>query len=218
MGHFTFGLHKKLRQNAQYFALMREPVARIISAYEYSKTHTSTQFHKKVINLTIEEYLESGVNTLMDNGQTRLLAGLGRSEDNAPYGNLDEKYLQVAKENIKNDFLLIGTMERYNEFLLLLQGLLKWKTPYYSVANKTKEKKKTGVLDPKSIDKIKQYNKFDIEIYSYVSQLFEEKISAEGENFTKKLIKFNKKNNLVGGLFLQQRAIRLFKRLTQMVS
>lgn len=215
MGHFSYGLHNLLKQETDYLALLREPVSRVISGYEYIKTHAGNQFYGKVSNLTLEEYLESGVDILVDNGQTRLLAGLGRSEENAPYDKLDEKYLFAAKENIKKDFLLIGTLERYDEFLVFLKRLLNWKTPYYSVANRTKKILKVNNLNPETINAIKRYNRFDIELYSYVSQLFDEKVSAAGDDFTKDLSKFIKRNRVIGGLYFRQRAARLFNRISQ---
>jgi len=218
MGHFSYGLHNLLKQETFYLALLREPVARVISGYRYIKTHTGNQFYAKVSNLTLEEYLESGVDILLDNGQTRLLAGLGRSEERAPYGKLDEKYLVAAKENIKKDFLLIGTMERYNEFLMLLKRLLNWKTPYYSVANRTKNSNNINNLSPETINTIKRYNRFDIEIYSFVTQRFDEMISAAGEDFRRDLNKFIKRNRVIGGLYIHQRIARLFKRFSRKIS
>ena len=75
MGHFSYGLHNLMKQETFYLALLREPVARVISGYRYIKTHTGNQFYAKVSNLTLEEYLESGVDILLDNGQTRLRPG-----------------------------------------------------------------------------------------------------------------------------------------------
>ena len=109
-------------------------------------------------------------------------------------------------------------MERYNEFLMLLKRLLNWKTPYYSVANRTKNSNNINNLNPETIKTIKRYNRFDIEIYSFISQLFDEKVSAAGDDFTQDLAKFIKRNMVMGRLYFRQRVARLFKRFSRNIS
>lgn len=70
-------------------------------------------------------------------------------------------------------------------------------------------------MNPETINAIRGYNRFDIELYSFVPRLFDEKAAAAGDDFTKDLNKFTKRNRVIGGLYFRQRVARLFNRISR---
>ena len=67
---------------------------------------------------------------------TRLLAG-GEYTFNVPFGSINEEHYEMAIKNLDNHFAVTGITERFNESILVLANELNWKSPYYSIANKS---------------------------------------------------------------------------------
>lgn len=172
-GHVYFGVHKYISQSSKYFSMMRDPVERTISSYNYIKKRSNHPFYNLANELNLIDFIECGQNIMVNNGQTRLIAGRDTSL-NVPFNKMDSSHLEMAKTNINEQFLLVGFTERYDETILLLQHLLQWKTPYYSIANAVKRVQKTDELDSNIISLIKHYNQMDIELYKYANKKFDD--------------------------------------------
>jgi len=212
-GHVYFGIHKFIPQSCSYFSMMRDPIERTISAYNYIKNRSSHRDHEIANKLTIEDYIERGHNLLVNNGQTRLLAGRDASLS-VPFNEINEIHLEQAKENIQNQFLLVGLTERYNESLILLKNLLSWKTPTYSIANAVKRENKTTQIDSQLKELIVRYNQIDFQLYDYVSALFDEQI-AKHPIVLDELEKFEFKNRFTGKFQIGARLKRKISKLTK---
>lgn len=212
-GHVYFGIHEYIPQKCIYFSMMRNPVERVLSVYNYVKKRTNHQDHDYVKEKSIIEYIESRRNLMLNNAQTRLLAGR-ETALNIPYKEMNDNHLEIAKQNIENHFLLVGLTERFDETLLLLQHLLKWKTPYYSIANAVKRKRKTSQLDSAIIDNIKRYNQLDLQLYDHVSALFNKQIS-NNPIVSDEFVKFELKNRFAGKLQIGARLKRKISKWTK---
>ena len=102
-GHVYFGIHEHIIQNCTYFSMMRNPIERVTSVYNYIKNRPKHKDYEYIKNKSITHYIESKRNLFMDNGQTRLLAGRHTSLE-VPFRRINEGHLEQAKENIKNHF------------------------------------------------------------------------------------------------------------------
>ncbi|MFQ6678154.1 MAG: sulfotransferase family 2 domain-containing protein [Fidelibacterota bacterium] len=193
-GHVYFGIHEYIPQKCAYFSMMRDPIERVISVYNYVKNRPNHRDHIFIRNMSIEDYVQSGRNLFLDNGQTRLLAGRSTSLE-VPFRGMNEEHLEQAKESIKNHFILVGLNEKYDETLLMLQKLLNWKTPTYSIANAVKRGKSTKVLSPQVRKLIAKYNQLDLQLYQHVSELFDDHVSHYS-NMTEEIKKFKLKNRI----------------------
>ncbi|MDP6726841.1 MAG: sulfotransferase family 2 domain-containing protein [Candidatus Marinimicrobia bacterium] len=195
-GHVYFGVHTFIPQTCSYFSMMRDPVERTISAYNYIKKRANHPYHELANSLSIEKFIKSGENKMVNNGQTRLIAGRETSL-NIPFDKLDKSHLETAKKNITDHFLLIGLTERYDETILLLKHMLRWDTPYYSIANAIKRDERTKHIEPKLKELIIEYNQLDVQLYDYVSRLFDEQIK-KCPMVLNELEKFELKNRFFG--------------------
>ncbi|HET9530020.1 MAG TPA: sulfotransferase family 2 domain-containing protein, partial [Blastocatellia bacterium] len=148
-GHIGFGVHEHLPWSCSYFTILRDPVDRVISGYYHILRDDSHRYQAEVQRMSLKEYVSSdllkseaaqvnAVNAL-DNGQTRLLSGslveTELSGGAVGYGPSSEEMLERAKKNIKENFVAVGLLERFDETLMLLKKLLGWSSTYYVRAN-----------------------------------------------------------------------------------
>ena len=60
-----------------YFVVLREPIDRVGSLYDYVRSNPSHRQHPKFASMSLQDILQSpsAVRSQLSNGQTRLLAG-----------------------------------------------------------------------------------------------------------------------------------------------
>lgn len=172
-GHFAFGVHVHLPQPSTYITLLRDPFQRIRSHYHFIQRRDDHPLHAKVIagKISLIDYVEKLGNLEMDNGQTRLLAGIGYS---APFGKCTPEMLQRAKDNLRQHFCITGVTERFDEFLQVAHARLGWQIASYRRRNVDHPSRQTIDFTPEERETILHFNTLDIELYQFASQLFEE--------------------------------------------
>lgn len=181
-GHMPFGLHYYLPQPATYITLLRWPVDRVISHYYHIlRNPTHHHYHEvKTKKISLEEYVASGMEPMLDNTQTRLLNNQARiffpDSQLYSYGRCPGKMLKQAKKNIDKHFSLVGTTERFDETLFLLNKIFGWQLPMdYKRMNENPnqgpEYKKD--IPPAAIKVIEKYCNLDIQLYKYAEKKLE---------------------------------------------
>ena len=211
-GHLQYGIHNNLNRNAKYFAIIRDPINRVLSTYYYIMGQPSNPQNLSTDNnqMTIYDYFQSGVNPFLINGQTQLIAGKTCSIEDPLIQS--EELLLMAKNNIEKNFIFTGITELFDESILLLKNILKWNMPYYSIANRTKKKPKNNAVNPNIISFIKKHNQLDIKLYNFTKTSLLNKIEKENDLFQDRINKFKKINKLLNPLFSYSRAIRLIRK------
>ena len=130
-GQIYFGIHKDFPQPAQYFTILRDPVQRVISQFFYNRVRQVRQ-GDAVSKLTMEQFLE--LEPFQAEMQLRLILG-GDSIDDALKKPLPRKPVEQAIANLEEYFCLAGTLENYDESLILLREKLGWSRVYYRTVN-----------------------------------------------------------------------------------
>lgn len=169
MGHFAFGLHNFIERPYHYITTLREPVSRVISLYHYLELEGK---------MSLEDFGNACPYREIDNDQTRRIAGV-----NPDIGKCSESDLEMAKENLRKDFAVVGTTERFDETLVLLKQKLNWKRDVASYP-KNVNTKKTQQASAAAINAIRKHNLLDTELYDYANRLMDETIAAQGESFS----------------------------------
>ncbi len=192
-GHMPFGLHAYLPGNANYISILRDPVERVVSQYYYIKKNQRNPLHSQVEggDMSIEEFVSSGIAIGMNNGQCRFLNG-----DLAEYAfnRCDDSLLTKVKTNITQRFIWLGITERFDESIFMLSKLMGWQTPpYYIRENVSKVRKSIREVDESAIRIIEAYNTLDKRLYEYANSLLDEAIAGY-EGFYSELEKFQKAN------------------------
>ena len=211
-GHLKYGIHNHFYRRAKYFAIIRDPINRVLSTYYYVLSQKNNPQNLSTSNnqMTIYDYVQSGVNPFLINGQTQLISGKTGNIDNPIIKS--EELFSLAKENIANDFLFLGITEMFDETILILKNMLGWHMPYYSIANRTKKKPNYDAVNPTIISFIKEHNQLDIKLYNITKTSLLNRIAEENDIFQNRINKFKKINRLLNPLFSYSRAIRLIRK------
>ena len=143
----------------RYITLLRDPVDRYLSQYRY-------WVEKLDKNITFDKFMD---HRPAWNFQVKKIAGAD---------NLEE-----AKRLINDRFLLVGTVERFDEFLVLL--IKKLRPLGFDAAYQRKNIAKgdggwIGAILDKYDSQIKERNELDVKLYRYVN---DEVLSAEIESY-----------------------------------
>lgn len=165
VGHFPFGLHEHLRGDFKYVTMLRDPKARVISAYNYSRSIKNHELHHLSISNTLEDFiLKCGLGWL-ENGQTKFIAGVDNFNEKCT-----EKIYDKAINNLENRFIAVGILEYFDKSIRLFEKKLKWGTPRYKVRNASNSIKiKLSANDLFALENI---NEYDQRLYDYVNARF----------------------------------------------
>lgn len=177
-GHMTFGLHEFLPRPSTYITILRDPVERIISHYYYVLRRPEHYLYNQVKseNIDLQGYVEKGLSNELNNGQTRLLAGM---DDSREFSQCEPQILETAKTNLQQHFAVVGLSEKFDETLLLLQKTFEWGIPVYMKENVTKNRLLKENVPEATLKTIKKYNQLDSEIYNYAEELFLNQINEK---------------------------------------
>jgi len=150
-GHYPYGLHQLLPQDCVYMTLLRNPADRIISLYKH--------LLRKGEGMTFRELINSEKNNQV------LMIG----------ENLNE-----AKKRL-NEFIVVGTTERFDETIVVLKTKIGLKKMYY--CKKENVGKNKIKIDENDLNYHKEINKDDYEIYKYANTLLNKAIKEYGWRF-----------------------------------
>lgn len=174
-GHIDYGLHNWLPRPATYFTILRDPVERVLSYYYFI---LRTPEHPRYEEMTKEKtsITDFAKNILGHNNQTRFLAGTWLKDEPCT----EHTYSQ-AKQNILQDFALVGLSEQFDTTLLLLKHKLNWpRLPYYYARNVTKNRPARQQLDDQTLAAIQETQAYDLRLYDFAQRRFEENIRQMG--------------------------------------
>ena len=166
-GHMLYGVHKSLPQPATYVTMLRDPVARVLSAYYFVLRRPLNPLHRKVKRqrLGVEDYVR--LFPERHNLQCRLIAGV---KDTAI---ADERLLDTAKENLTKSFSVVGISEQFEESLMLIATTFNWQIPFYKNCKVSKARPQ---IDPGTAALIRDHNRLDVELYEFGKKLFAESL------------------------------------------
>jgi len=157
----------------EYITIMRDPVKRYLSQYQH-------WVEKKKLDYDFEEFLELDE---LKNFQTKKYVG---TDD-----------LEKAKDILKEKFKLVGYVEAYDQFLVLLDSAfsdIEFDASYRR-QNPAHNKISVKELKEKYIDRIEDNNKVDIALYEFVkNELFPSYIKEYGQSFNDDVEKFKASN------------------------
>lgn len=164
-GHLFYGIHECLPQGATYITMLRDPVARVLSAYYFVLRRPLNPLHRKLKRerLGVEDCLRLFPDR--HNLQCRFIAGVGYTAID------DERLLDIAKENLTKSFSVVGICERFEESLILISKTFGWEVSFYE---NHKVLKSRPTVEPKLVDLIREHNRLDDELYEFGKKLFEQ--------------------------------------------
>ncbi|NQU33232.1 MAG: sulfotransferase family 2 domain-containing protein [Bacteroidetes bacterium] len=210
-GHFPFGVHKYLNGNYHYITFLRKPINRVKSIYRFAMKMKQHPDHSYTQKYSLNEYINSKRNILLNNGQTRLIAGNYNSNNQAEYGTNPDWLFDQAMENINNHFLFIGITEEFNNSIVILKNLLGWKTPFYSIANKTNTNK-TNEENKIADTTINKFNQLDIRLFDHFRNKIKYMIEDNSE-LAHEIHDFDSKNSVMSKIAIKHRLNRFITKI-----
>jgi hypothetical protein len=171
-GHLPYGVHELLPQGATYITMLRNPVTRLLSSYYFILRRPLHPLHRKMKrgHLGPQELIR--LTPESQNLQCRFISGIGKN------GSCNTQALEMAKANLKRSFRVVGLSERFHESLLLMIAAFGWKVPFYQNRRVARVR---PVIDPKLAQTIRDHNRFDVELYEFGKELFEEELRENRE-------------------------------------
>jgi hypothetical protein len=196
-GHMHFGLHEYLPQPSTYVTFLRKPAERIISYWETAQREAAARPESKfwllqaARTMTLEEAIRTGNHIEFDNAQVRRVSGM-----KAPVGQCTSEMLAKAKENIEQYFSFVGLTNYFDESLLLLRRILRWrKPPFYAKAKVSPPKSERSRADLKLIQ---AHNEMDSALYNYAEARFISVLDEARPWLDQELARFRKMNQYYG--------------------
>jgi hypothetical protein len=191
-GHLFWGFHGLCPNETTYITILRHPFDRSISQYRWHLRPDC--FYPIPPDWTLEAFLESGRFISTDNGMTRFISGKDRED--VEYGKCSPEMLGLAKTNLERYFIAFGLTEYYDETLILFKKILEWqKFPFYQRKNVNHQKPANPGISSREHEVLLKYNRYDIELYEYARQLFEERIEKEDQSFRDEVALFKQLNS-----------------------
>jgi len=155
-GHFPFGVHEFLSRKCRYTTLLRDPVRREISVFNYMHQKGFIRSGVKLDQLITDR-------VVLDNPQVRMLAGIG-----AMSGLCTEETYLAAVDNLEKYFDMVGVVEESADFIRALAAWNGWLPMLYARAQVT------GVRIVSAIDQdleetIENHHSFDVRLHRYAA-------------------------------------------------
>lgn len=169
-GHFSFGIHSQVQRPWHYVTMLRNPVDRVLSLYYFLNAGGANPIEDFFTNPTLRE---------LDNDQTRRIAGV-----EPPFGQCTQNHLDMAKQNLREHFAMVGLAERFDASILLMKQKFGWEKQFgYYPRNVTHGRPIAESLPQNVITRIKELNQLDEELYQYAHQLMDEYIANYSGDF-----------------------------------
>ncbi|MCU0525902.1 MAG: sulfotransferase family protein [Elainella sp. Prado103] len=156
--------------------ILREPIARVISHYDYIRRMPGDPHYAAVKDMTLEEFAQRlTAGKLGKNIQTYHVAKTTQS-------SLDKlsvaETLDLAKTSL-DQFGFVGLVERFQDSLFLLSYIFGWKPILNSRReNAAKVKKPVDEIPESTLAVIRANSQLDAQLYDYAREIFELRFAA----------------------------------------
>ena len=182
------------------FTMLREPVSRVISYYDYLRTSPNHPKYGIAKNLTLKEFVSHPEIDEMPNGQAFRILGMLKKEIWKKTKKSEEELIEELQHQLEHRFTLFGLTEMYDEFLLMAQRGLGWNDIFYQRMNSSKVKTDKSTIPDEVIELIKKQNSVDMALYDFAKKLFVQRFEKMG--LTTAMVKTFKANNKAHGELL----------------
>lgn len=155
-------------ENIVHLSMMRDPIARVVSYYNYVATREYHNLHEKIGSLSFDEFLEQTDIVEINNGQAKRFAGVLH---NNKVKDDNELYFK-AKYVVDKCYSLVGVTEFFKQFHKYIAKQCGVTFNELPPINRSRTKVQLTNLTQDQLRKIKELNEVDIQLYQYVKTEF----------------------------------------------
>lgn len=205
--HVAMDVDRIFDRPAKFFTIIRQPVDRVVSHFYHVKTEQHVPVHPYIKDMTLEQYLDSGMALDTDNLQVRILSGApeldGRWDpDGGPVvaATVEPHHLEMAKRNIEDRFIVAAPLEQFTALVWFFKRLYQWPTHRvcFMVRNDNagyKQNEREGrppltALSPATRQRLEHCNRYDMELHAWVTARFAEQIRPMEPHFSRQVHRF----------------------------
>lgn len=179
-GMTYYGIHNAIPRESRYFTLYRHPVDRVISEYFYVQRRKIRQGRTPKPR-SLEAFLEHRpYHTQMQLGLT---VG-GTSKGGAMTQPLDNSHLAIAKANLDRHFSLVGTIDHFDEALVLMKHRFGWNSIAYARRNVAPDDQRAKIT-PAQLKMLEKLCALEIEFYETLRANFEAELRDQPPSFAR---------------------------------
>jgi Galactose-3-O-sulfotransferase len=198
VGHFWFGVHQYVVRPWTYVTLLRNPLERVLSLYHHLRW--LAEDYDFPADMSLEEFVTAPLYREVSNDQTRRIAGLeleGRE--------CTRSTLEVAKDNLRRHFSVVGVTDCFDETLILLKRTFGWtRDLIYYPKNQNPTRPPADSVPQKLLDAIKERNQLDGELYQFASELLDEAMVSADSSLREEVEEFKALQRAFVGTVAQQ--------------
>ncbi len=184
-GHAPVGLLDLLPPAERYVTILRDPAERTLSQYYHLLARRAAWRHEWLPAPTPQLRLSEAIGErsyIPDNLQTRMLCGIPAVEHPLPPDALD-----CAKRELQERFAHVGTTERLEELVALLNLDLGWPTVVVERARVNAARPRGREVPAEEIRLAEEANELDRELYAEAGRLHEQAVARAGEELQTEL-------------------------------
>jgi hypothetical protein len=201
--HVSLDVETIFDRPVKFFTIVREPVDRVISNFFHIRTATHLTSYPFIKDMTLEQYLDSGIGLDADNHQVRLLSGSpeldapwdpeGKSISTPP---VERRHLEAAKRNITERFIAAAPLEAFTALVWFLKRLYGWPLyrTFFAIRNKTPDRPRTEAVAETTRQRLRQLNRYDAELFEWVKLRFADQIRPLEPQFSRQVRRFERIN------------------------
>jgi hypothetical protein len=205
-GHFYYGIHEIWTSPASYFSLLREPIARAVSFYNFDGI--SRRAAEKPDRL---QDLDSHMRALRQTTYyIRRIGGYKPGQPGVIYKEheITPDELHALAESHLKQMKVVGLTEEFDRTLLLLRRAYGWHNLFYVRRNTTNKRRKTVTLSDQMRAEILPLYRYDSALYEQAKAIFAEQCRAYGNTLEEDLRVFQRNNALYGRIAAATERIR----------
>lgn len=182
-GHFHYQLADRFPQAPVCLTMLREPVARSISALRHFARHSRRYRDAKIADMVHDESL---VKRQIANLQVRMLAARyplnpKRCPKSVSFPmEVTEHELEVAKATLRR-FAFVGIQEEFARSIELLFALFRWSGPVPQPRVNAAPVDAEDEIAPTALAELSEHNRADIDLYEFALGLFERRYRLQVE-------------------------------------
>jgi Galactose-3-O-sulfotransferase len=166
-GHLVYGMHEWIPNDYLYFAIVRQPLNLVWSAYNHLiQQNNNLVFTADGRVKSLEEMLESRIAAELDNVMVRYFSGVDGRD--LAVGAVDRDVYDLARHNVEQAFPYVGIQERIQEAYEYLHKRFGWTRGappqminaglYPSAARQSRQDEKL----------VRHFNPWDIMLYEHI--------------------------------------------------